>query len=69
MIGGSRFQVMGIPSKSGATEPSTLRHPETRDVLARLDGETSNELFETLTEWNTQLEHLKSDDFTVPPCP
>jgi len=37
--------------------------------LARLDGETSNESFETLTEWNTQLEHLKSQDFTVPPCP
>ncbi|SEB79035.1 hypothetical protein SAMN05216452_3187 [Nitratireductor aquibiodomus] len=37
--------------------------------MARLDGDTSNELFEVLAEWNTYLEHRKSDDFPVPPCP
>ena len=36
--------------------------------LARLDGETSNELFEVLADWNTQLEHLRQKP-PVPPCP
>lgn len=33
------------------------------------DGSTSNELFEVLADWNTYLEHRKSSDFPVPPCP
>jgi hypothetical protein len=37
--------------------------------MARLDGETSNELFEVLADWNAHLEHRKSSDFPVPPCP
>ena len=37
--------------------------------MARLDAETSNQLFEVLEEWNTVLEHRKSKDFPVPPCP
>ncbi len=37
--------------------------------MARLDGDSSNELFDTLTEWNTALEHLRSKDSPVPPCP
>jgi hypothetical protein len=37
--------------------------------MARLAFEESNELFETLVEWNVLLEHQKSDDFLVPPCP
>jgi len=37
--------------------------------VARLDGATSNELFEVLAEWNDYLEHRKSHDFQVPPCP
>jgi hypothetical protein len=37
--------------------------------MARLDGETSNELFETLAEWNAVLEHRKPSGFQVPPCP
>lgn len=36
--------------------------------MARLDGETSNELFEVLADWNTQLEHLRRKP-PVPPCP
>jgi len=37
--------------------------------LARPDGGFSNELLETLAEWNTFLEHRKSHDLSVPPCP
>lgn len=37
--------------------------------MARLDGEASNELFGVLSEWNDYLEHRKSQDFQVPPCP
>lgn len=37
--------------------------------MTRLDGDTSNELFKVLAEWNTYLELRKSDDFSVPPCP
>lgn len=37
--------------------------------MAHLDGDTSNELFEVLADWNTQLEHLRSNDPPVPPCP
>lgn len=41
----------------------------TNEAMVRHEGETLNEMFEVMTEWNTQLEHLKSKDFTVPPCP
>lgn len=37
--------------------------------MARLDGDASNELFEILADWNTFLEHRKSQDLQVPPCP
>jgi hypothetical protein len=37
--------------------------------MARLEGAVSNELFDILAEWNHYLEHRKSDDFQVPPCP
>lgn len=37
--------------------------------MARIDSATSNELFETLIEWNTFLEHRKRDGLQVPPCP
>ncbi len=37
--------------------------------MARLDGATSNELFEVLADWNTHLEHLKADKPRVPSCP
>lgn len=38
--------------------------------MARLNGDTSNELFEVLAEWNTYLEHRKLDEKPpVPPCP
>jgi len=37
--------------------------------MARLDGEASNELFETLADWNTFLEQRKSKEFQVRPCP
>lgn len=37
--------------------------------MARLDAAVSNELFETLAEWSTLLEHRKSHDLPVPPCP
>ena len=37
--------------------------------VAHLDSETSNELFEVLADWNTYLEHRKSADFPVQPCP
>lgn len=37
--------------------------------MARLDGETSNQLFEVLVDWNTQLEHLRPGKPLVPPCP
>ncbi len=40
-----------------------------RRNVTRLDGEASNELFETLADWNIYLEHRKSHDFQVPPCP
>jgi hypothetical protein len=40
-----------------------------RGEVASLDGDTSNELFETLATWNTLLEHRRSDDQAVPPCP
>lgn len=39
------------------------------DKLARLDGATSNELFEVLADWNTYLEHRDPGDPPVPPCP
>jgi len=29
--------------------------------MAHLDGESSNELFEVLKDWNHQLEHLEND--------
>jgi len=37
--------------------------------VVRLSGDVSNELLETLTEWNAFLEHCKSWGFLVPPCP
>lgn len=37
--------------------------------MARPDGSISNELLETLAEWSTLLEHRKSYDLPVPPCP
>ncbi len=37
--------------------------------MARLDGETSNQLFEVLSDWNAQLEHLRFNEPPVPPCP
>jgi hypothetical protein len=40
-----------------------------KNQVARLDGATSNELFEVLADWNTFLEHRKSSDLQVPPCP
>jgi hypothetical protein len=42
------------------------------DALRKMvdrDGLTSNQLFDVLIEWNTYLEHRKSEDFQVPPCP
>jgi hypothetical protein len=38
-------------------------------LLARLDDETSNQLFEVLSDWDAQLKHLRSHDPQVPPCP
>ncbi|MDF2373804.1 MAG: hypothetical protein P1V21_23745 [Rhizobiaceae bacterium] len=40
----------------------------TFEEMVRLDGDTSNELFEVLADWNTQLEHLKQKP-PVPRCP
>lgn len=37
--------------------------------MARLEGETSNELFEVLADWDRTLRHLRADDSQVPPCP
>jgi hypothetical protein len=37
--------------------------------LARLDSDTSNQLVEELERWVDYLEHRKSYDFPVPPCP
>lgn len=36
--------------------------------MARLDDNTSNELFEVLADWNTVLEHQERKA-PVPPCP
>jgi len=38
-------------------------------LMARPDGGFSNELLETLAEWSVTLEHRKSHDLLVPPCP
>jgi hypothetical protein len=39
--------------------------------MAHLDGESSNELFEVLKDWNHQLEHLenerKAENFALVP--
>jgi hypothetical protein len=32
-----------------------------KERMARLEGETSNELFETLAEWDATLNHLRGD--------
>lgn len=37
--------------------------------MARPPGDVSNELFDTLAQWNAFLEHRKSHDLQVPPCP
>lgn len=37
--------------------------------MAHLEVDVSNELFDTLAEWNAYLEHRKSQDRPVPPCP
>lgn len=37
--------------------------------MARLSEETSNELFEVLTDWCEFLERRESKDSPVPPCP
>lgn len=37
--------------------------------MARLDGETSNALFETLSDWNIALKDHNLDSLPGPPCP
>lgn len=34
--------------------------------MAHLEGETSNALFETLEDWNTQLKHSETTKFDGP---
>jgi hypothetical protein len=38
-------------------------------LVARLDEETSNQIFEVFEEWSAYLEHQDIDDFLGPPCP
>lgn len=37
--------------------------------MARPPSAVSNELFNTLAQWNAFLEHRQSHDLQVPPCP
>ena len=52
-----------IPSRRNARAPQSLEGQvgEGRCVLVRLDGQTSNALFDTLSDWNEQLKHAGLD--------
>lgn len=40
-----------------------------QQTMARLDSEASNQLLETLADWNTYLEAQQGLNPPVPPCP
>jgi hypothetical protein len=63
------------PSPAAATNGSPSRSSQNERRLVDLDVETSNRLFEILTDWNTTLERaghaerLREISSQVPPCP
>lgn len=60
--------VWRVPTRlSGETPNRRARaqvgqRPIAQEIMARLDGESSNALFETLEEWNTHLKLIEGED-------